>query len=267
MRRLLAPRPRPSPAAGAAQSSSKASSKNQTKRQAKKANKNGKQKQKQKTEKSLYFPAPPPEPVPPDFKGVHVDIARDLMGKDTPVQERLRKLCKDVPVPSARFKRAPSDYYNWTLEQRRDLLGAPHIDYLCKTMIMRNTRSKAENCADRTDSKYYMVVIQYTARMHRDKLNRLVQYLRPKGPTRMSKKQINLRVASAEEGVTLSGYGHNAVTPLGMAVSIPMIVSHRVLKLPYIWLGGGEVDVKLAMSVPDLCRVFKPIIGDLTYDA
>jgi len=184
------------------------------------------------------------------------------MGTDNDVQKRLRNLCNNIPLPSAKFRRAPSDYYDWKLEQRRDYLEAPHIDYLCKTMIMRNTKTTASDCSDRTNSKYYMIVIQYTAKMKKEKLQKIVRFLRPE-KERMSKKSVNMRVASPEDGVMLSGYGHNAVTPLGMAVDVPMIVSHRVLELPYIWLGGGEVDVKLRISIPDLCRVFNPIIGDL----
>mmetsp|Transcript_7612 Transcript_7612/g.18557 ORF Transcript_7612/g.18557 Transcript_7612/m.18557 type:complete len:109 (+) Transcript_7612:453-779(+) len=107
-----------------------------------------------------------------------------------------------------------------------------------------------------------MVVIQYTAKMNKEKLMKIIRGLRT-DETKLSKKLINMRVASMEEGVALSGFGHNAVTPVGMTVKIPMIVSHRVLQLPYIWLGGGEVDVKLKISIPDLCRVFDPIIGDL----
>ncbi|GAB5369970.1 hypothetical protein AAMO2058_001451900 [Amorphochlora amoebiformis] len=210
----------------------------------------------------IYYKAPEPCPIPAHFKGIRVKIEEDLMGIDNDIQKRLRELCSTIPIPSARFKRAPSDYYTWTLEKRRDLLGAPHVDYLCKTMIMRNTKSKATDCSDRTDSKYYMIVVQYTNKMNKERLMRIVRNLRPE-EKRLTKKQISLRVASSEEGVTLSGYGHNAVTPVGMAVSVPMIVSHRILELPYIWLGGGEKDVKLAISVPDLCRVFNPIIGDI----
>jgi hypothetical protein len=34
---------------------------------------------------------------------------------------------------------ADEHYYNKTLEQRRDVLNAPSIDYLCKTIIFENT--------------------------------------------------------------------------------------------------------------------------------
>jgi hypothetical protein len=33
----------------------------------------------------------------------------------------------------------PPDYYNRTLEERRDLLSAPDVQYLCKSILMENT--------------------------------------------------------------------------------------------------------------------------------
>lgn len=34
------------------------------------------------------------------------------------------------------FKRVPSDYYDRSLEERRDILGAPSIDHLCKSIVL-----------------------------------------------------------------------------------------------------------------------------------
>lgn len=37
----------------------------------------------------------------------------------------------------------------------------------------------------------------------------------------------------------MSGFSHNGVTPLGMLhEDIPIIVSHSILELPFVWLGG-----------------------------
>ena len=34
----------------------------------------------------------------------------------------------------------------------------------------------------------------------------------------------------------------------------------------YMWLGGGEVDLKLGFDVADFTRAYKPLILDCTYD-
>ena len=54
----------------------------------------------------------------PSILPIRVDIEKDLMGRDTPLQQRLRALCNEKKIGSAAFKRAPADYYDWSLEQR-----------------------------------------------------------------------------------------------------------------------------------------------------
>jgi hypothetical protein len=65
-----------------------------------------------------------------------VDIERDLRGVDSDVSKRLRSVCAEIGLLNAEFKRAPSDYYDWSLEQRRDFLGASSTSQLCKTIVM-----------------------------------------------------------------------------------------------------------------------------------
>lgn len=44
----------------------------------------------------------------------------------------------------------------------------------------------------------------------------------------------------------LTGFRHNAVSPIGLATALPIIMSDRVAALqpPVFWLGGGEADLK-----------------------
>lgn len=52
----------------------------------------------------------------------------------------------------------------------------------------------------------------------------------------------------------LSGYTHNAVTPIGMTTPVPLLLSHKLKNLPdgQMWLGGGEVDLKMRVDVAEL---------------
>ena len=45
-----------------------------------------------------------------------------------------------------------------------------------------------------------------------------------------------------------------AVTPIGMAVPVPLLLSHKIRALPEgkVWLGGGEVDLKMRVEVAEL---------------
>ena len=76
----------------------------------------------------------------------------------------------------------------------------------------------------------------------------------------MGKKQYSLRMVAPEVSDALSGCEHNAVTLLGMSQPVPVLLSHPIRALPEgkVWLGGGEVDVKLRVDVAELCEKFKP---------
>jgi len=66
----------------------------------------------------------------------------------------------------------------------------------------------------------------------------------------------------------LSGFEHNAVSPIGIKTQMPIIMSHRIpqLRPDEFWLGAGEVDLKVGLSVAEFVSVYKPCIVDCTYD-
>ncbi|GFZ01946.1 YbaK/aminoacyl-tRNA synthetase-associated domain-containing protein [Actinidia rufa] len=84
------------------------------------------------------------------------------------IESRLSAVLHSNGVRDFAFKRVPSDYYDWTLEARRDVLGAASIDHLCKSIVLINTQapSNVTDCSDRNNSKYYVVVVQYIARLN-----------------------------------------------------------------------------------------------------
>jgi prolyl-tRNA editing enzyme YbaK/EbsC (Cys-tRNA(Pro) deacylase) len=194
----------------------------------------------------------------------------DLNGVDTDTTRRLRAECVRLGLAHTRFRRTPLDYYEWTLEARRAFLGAASTLQLCKTVLMVNSKMPGEAVDDPGNAKYYAVVVQYQRRLHNEKLIKLVRGLKNNA---VSAKLFNFRLCPEERSGALSGFGHNAVTPVGMRVKLPLILSHRVLELDatrfdggVFWLGGGEVDVKWQVPVRDFARVFQPIVGDVTYD-
>ncbi len=93
-----------------------------------------------------------------------------------------------------RFVEVPSDYYSWTLEQRRERLGAPSVHHLCKSIILENTACTKvvkerrvrrlvcfaddelqTDCSDRKNSRFYTLVINYTSRLHSHKVALLIR--------------------------------------------------------------------------------------------
>lgn len=73
-----------------------------------------------------------------------------------------------------------------------------------------------------------------------------------------------------EGGVSdkLSGFQHNAVTPIGMATPLPVIIDKPITELPQseFWLGGGEVDLKLRLPVAVALEGFGAQAFDLSTD-
>ena len=107
--------------------------------------------------------------------------------------------------------------------------------------------------------KYICVVLQYAgAKLQKEKLTDVVR--RMEGKNAVGKKQYSIRMVAQDVSDALSGFAHNAVTPLGMTHPLPVLLSHHLKTLPdgQLWLGGGEVDLKLRFDVAELAGKFAP---------
>lgn len=51
-------------------------------------------------------------------------------------EARLSAILRANNVRDFAFKRVPFDYYDWPIEARRDILGAPSIHHLCKSIVL-----------------------------------------------------------------------------------------------------------------------------------
>lgn len=144
---------------------------------------------------------------------------------------------------SATFIRAPKEYYDETLEFRQAVLAAPSIDCLCKSIIMENTRIDEASCrADPSLIKYWLVIVQYSCPgAKKELLNKCVHGLQPS----LSKKMVNMRVVAEDTSMELSGFGENAVSPVGLRTKMPIIMAKAIadLQAGVFWLGGGEVCI------------------------
>lgn len=171
---------------------------------------------------------------------------QDPFGPNTELQDKLYALAQTQGLTSTVLYRCPSDYYSWRLSQRRDVLNAPSVHHLCKSIVMCNTKCSHENYDDPTNSKYYLIVVQYTARLHNDKITAAVRSQSANPPGR---KQFNFRLCSPEVNDALTGYSHNAVSPLGCKEKLPVIVSDRIAKLnpSFLWLVRYELSLLLIL--------------------
>jgi prolyl-tRNA editing enzyme YbaK/EbsC (Cys-tRNA(Pro) deacylase) len=215
----------------------------------------------------------------------------------SPVQRRLASsLVHDAGYRAPfLFRRVASDYYSWPLERRRAALGADSVQRLCKTMVLENTRAAdaivpaGAASDDPCATRYYLVVTQYCRRFHADKLKSALHKLFAERGKPMAKQYFNLRVSG--KGGELTGFEHNAVTPVGSAARLSVVLSHHLMALPehggllgtaaspggeddggaagagaYFWMGGGEVDLKLRVSAAEFARAYGATVLDCTYD-
>ena len=77
----------------------------------------------------------------------------------------VKTLKVDYGLQSLQMARAPSNYYTWSLEQRRAFLGAPTIHHLCKTIIMKNSEYNEEYKDDPYYPRFIMVIVQYSKKL------------------------------------------------------------------------------------------------------
>jgi len=133
-------------------------------------------------------------------------------------------------------------------------------------MIMENTRAhpSVDGWSNPLNSKYYVVIVQYTARLHAEKLKTFIHRL---SQGQVGKQYYNMRLAPEDVSDELSGYSHNAVTPLGIKTPLPIILSHRIAELQpsFFFLGAGEVDLKVGMPSEEFIQQYKPFVADCTY--
>ncbi|OIT21267.1 PREDICTED: uncharacterized protein LOC109219141 [Nicotiana attenuata] len=183
------------------------------------------------------------------------------LSTSTTTEDRLSGILRTNGVVDFSFKRVPSDYYDWPLESRRDIVSAASIQHLCKSIVLVNTQAASNiiDCSDRNNSKYYVVVVQYAARFNAEAVKNFLYIL---NESKIAKKKFNMRLAPEETSVKLTGYEHNAVTCIGMKTNIPVILDEAIAKLnpDFFWFGGGEIDLKLGIRTSEFINFVKPFI-------
>ena len=197
---------------------------------------------------------------------VMADVGKTVEGdKARATLDRVRQACRELGFESAAFAHVRSDYYSLGLAERQRILGAPCVECLCKSLILENTSCTEPGCADPRNSRFYCIVVQYVAAVNSQKIFNFVREL-SHGP----RKAYHFRMASSERALELSGFEHNAVSPVGMACGLmPIILARDITLLPddWFWLGGGQVDLKLGFRVSEFVQRFKPFVADIYKDA
>ena len=83
---------------------------------------------------------------------------------------------------------------------------------------------------------------------------------------RLPRKRFHFQLATEAVSSSLGGFDHNAVSPFGLLNNLPIVVCKRCVdvKYPYLYMGGGKVDVKLGISVSDFLRSTGAYVGTVS---
>lgn len=177
--------------------------------------------------------------------------------------KRVRDQCEKVNLTSACFVKVPARYYDLELEERRRIIGAPKVECLCKSLILENTECTTSDCSDPRNSRFFCIIIQYVASLSSQKVFKFVRSLSPGG----SRSEFHFRMADSETAFRLTGFEHNAISPIGMAagITMPIILAKGIadLSIDWIWVGGGQIDLKLGFKVSEFIEKLKPFIADI----
>ncbi|KAJ5067362.1 ybak/aminoacyl-tRNA synthetase-associated domain-containing protein [Anaeramoeba ignava] len=186
------------------------------------------------------------------------------------IPEKVLKAIKEKKM-KAKPKYVPSDYYEKTLEKRSKILNAPSINHLCKSIILENIhyeKNLEENNLlnqkkedELLNAKYFLVLVQYSKRLNFAKIANFFRSL-----LKDEKRKFEFKLAPENISFDLSGFEHNAITPIGMNVDLPIIISDSICALSpqFFWMGGGQVDLKLCCSTLEFMNIFHPLIASIT---
>eukprot|EP00540_Astrosyne_radiata_P005005 CAMPEP_0116836904 /NCGR_PEP_ID=MMETSP0418-20121206/8360_1 /TAXON_ID=1158023 /ORGANISM="Astrosyne radiata, Strain 13vi08-1A" /LENGTH=258 /DNA_ID=CAMNT_0004466735 /DNA_START=69 /DNA_END=845 /DNA_ORIENTATION=+ len=181
------------------------------------------------------------------------------------VDESMRRARYDVEVVkriySVVWKWVPPGYYEASLQERARLLGVSSTQFLCKSLLMENKNGTGA----KDHPRFVLVVIPYVCTLDSRKLANAIRSLRPNPKDRLDYSEFDIRVASAEDNDTLTGFSHNSVTPFGLLdPTLQIVLSDSVVDLKFFFMGGGHVSLKLGMAVSDFVKATSAIVANIT---
>ena len=173
-------------------------------------------------------------------------------------------------IKSFNIVETPEDYYSMTLDQRKVIVGC-NKEALCKSVILENTLFD-ENIKCPIYQKYYLLIVQYVSEFNAEKLAKLLRsYIAEKYDIKLTKKQIHFRVAKKEVAYEMTGFSFNSIGPYLMkSEDLLIIFPSKLYEIypQYFYLGGGELEIKVGVSIDDFMRLFgkQTLVIDISPD-
>ena len=122
------------------------------------------------------------------------------------------------------YRWVPSDYYNWTLEQRASMLQAPTTRSLCKSLLLENKKVTPETYNFVYNPRFVLVVLQYDSELDVSLLTKSIRKLQPIVEERLDPSDFDWRVADSDDNDRITGYKFNSVTPFVSAIYLSIYI-------------------------------------------
>ena len=184
------------------------------------------------------------------------------------LQSKLHTWARFHSLQSVVFKQVPGDYFDRDLEGRAELLGAKSSMHLCKTLIFKNSRYSYDYSIETYYPKYAAAVLQYPLNVKSDRIMKYLKDMQNRNPVKgpVSKKNWHFRMADQEEAEDLTGVEMNAMSPAFLGKNVPVFVNSSILQLdpPFVWLGGGDLYLKIGISTEELVKFSSAHVIDLS---
>lgn len=143
-------------------------------------------------------------------------------------------------------------YQDLSLQDRACLLQASTPDALCKTLLFSASGDELDK------ANLFLLVVNYTQRISPSKFKAEIKRLFPgaKTPKQASEEVMQQVLGFPLNGVSLVG---------GLGAPLPIVFASAVASNSEIFLGGGELDVKLRLgNVRDFIQKSKSVVLDVT---
>lgn len=162
-----------------------------------------------------------------------------------------------------------NNYYSYTLEQRMKIINATTTKVMCKTIILEN-KNYDKLQESKYYKRYYMCIVQYTSEFNAEKIAKLLKSRQNTfcKDNQLSNKYFHFRLSKEEIAFNMSGYMFNCITPFLMKCKdMEIILPNSLINIYpyYFWLGGGDIELKVGISVQDFYKLYEKqiIIGDV----
>ena len=97
---------------------------------------------------------------------------------------------------------------------------------------------------------FCLVIVQGNSKVSTKKLRKLLD-------------EENIRLASSEEVLAVTGFPVGAVPPIGLENKIKCIIYENILTKEKVWAGGGATDRLVHLKVEDIIKYRNPIVEDI----